>query len=279
MNDITVDINDFFYAKKPVRKAVEEKREEVHDVKFTIIKIAAILLAVLVLAEIVIYKVLNPLMTAPVLNFSGTKYLRDDVLAAKINELEMKSWFSFDADKAASALSSISSVENVSVRKQFPDKVFIELTERVPVAKSIVLANGVSESVQIDKNGVIFSLKSTSFDVQDPSVPLISGLPLENLKEGMRLPQKYRALMDQISTIKDLPQKYFAAISEIQVVPNEYGNYELTLYPVKSRVRVLTDRVLNEEALKYMLVVLDVADAIARNATEIDLRYGVVSFR
>lgn len=279
MNDITVELNDYFYTKKTVTKKIEEKKEDTKDVKLTIIKIAAIFLAFLVLAEIVIYKVLNPLMNAPVLSFSGARYMDDEVLAAKINELGMKSWFSFDADKAAAALSSISSVEDVVVRKQFPDKVFIEVRERIPVAKAIVLSNGVSESVQIDKNGVIFSLKSTSFDVQDPSVPLISGLPIENIKEGMRLPQKYRALMDQISIIKDLPQKYFAAISEIQVVPNEYGNYELTLYPVKSRVRVLTDRVLNEEALKYMLVVLDVADAIARNATEIDLRYGVVSFK
>ena len=95
----------------------------------------------------------------------------------------------------------------------------------------------------------------------------------------MRLPAKYRPLMDQISSIRKLPQKYFAAISEIQVLPKEYGNFELAIYPVSTRARVLTDRSLNEDALKYMMVVLDVVNSIEPDAQEIDLRYGSVSYR
>ena len=102
---------------------------------------------------------------------------------------------------------------------------------------------------------------------------------IENLQEGMRLPAKYRVLMEQISAIRNLSQKYFAAISEIQVVPKEYGNYELVLYPTQAKVRVLTDRSLTEDALKYMMVVLDVVNSIEPDVVEVDLRYDSLSYR
>ena len=44
-------------------------------------------------------------------------------------------------------------------------------------------------------------------------------------------------------------------------------------------MRVLTDRALNEDALQYMMVVLDVVNSIEPDVSEIDLRYGSVSYR
>ena len=102
---------------------------------------------------------------------------------------------------------------------------------------------------------------------------------MEFISGGMRIPAKYRTLIDQIDRIRALPQKYFAAVSEICVLPKKYGNYELMIIPVNSRARVLTDRALNEDALQYMMVALEVVNSIAPNATEIDLRYGSVSYR
>ena len=95
----------------------------------------------------------------------------------------------------------------------------------------------------------------------------------------MRIPSKYRPLIDQIASIRNISQKYFAAISEICVVPKEYGNYELMLIPAGSKIKVITDRSLNEDALKYMMIALDVVNSIEPDVTEIDLRYGSVSYR
>jgi cell division protein FtsQ len=115
--------------------------------------------------------------------------------------------------------------------------------------------------------------------VQDNSVPLVSGIPIENLQEGMRLPAKFHTLLEQISTIRNLSQRYFEAVSEIQVVPKQYGNYELVVYPTNARIRVLTDRSLTEDALKSMLVVLDVVKSIEPDVAEVDLRYDSLSYR
>jgi cell division protein FtsQ len=151
------------------------------------------------------------------------------------------------------------------------------VTERIPVAMTFISVNGRSMPVQIDKNGVLFSNEQA--ERQDGSIPIISGLPVEHLSEGMRIPAKYRVLVDQIAHIQSLPQRYFAAVSEICVMPKEYGNYELMLIPAKSRTRVLTDRALNEDALQYMMVVLDVVNSIEPNVAVIDLRYGSVSYK
>ena len=94
----------------------------------------------------------------------------------------------------------------------------------------------------------------------------------------MRIPSKYRVLIEQISRIRALPQKYFAAVSEICVIPKKYGNYELMIIPENSRSRVLTDRSLNEDALQHMMVVLEVVNSIEPEANEIDLRYGSISY-
>ena len=175
-------------------------------------------------------------------------------------------------------MSTVSGIESVSVDKKFPDQVVISVRERVAVANSIVFENGRSKSVQIDENGVVFTANSDAL-AQDTSIPLVTGIPSENLVEGMRLPSKYRVLMEQISQIRSLPQKYFAVISEIQIVPKEFGNYELALYPAFSKVRVLTDPQLNEDAIKCMMVVLDVVNSIEADVSEVDLRYGSVSYK
>ena len=95
----------------------------------------------------------------------------------------------------------------------------------------------------------------------------------------MRIPQKYRALMEQIDSIRQLSQNYFAAVSEIHVIPKEYGNYELVLYPIHSQTRILTGRELKEGDLQYMMVALDVVNALEPDVEEIDLRYGSVTYR
>ena len=110
-------------------------------------------------------------------------------------------------------------------------------------------------------------------------MPVISGLPVEYMAQGMRIPAKYRPLIEQIARIKSLPQQYFASVSEICVLPKDTGNYELALIPSQAKVKVLTDRSLNEEALKYMMIVLDVVNQLGSNVTEVDLRYGSVSYK
>ena len=85
--------------------------------------------------------------------------------------------------------------------------------------------------------------------------------------------------MEQIAEIQSTNPDYFSVLSEIRVIAKDYGSYELELYPVHSRIKVITDRTLNLESLQYMMVVLDVFNSMQTKVSELDLRYGSVSYR
>ena len=277
MSDLVVtDFNDFFISFDD--NAPAKKQETVKDKKLIALKVLVIVLGSFLVLEALLYSFVLPLFSAPEITYSGLNYLTKNELNEKLSELDCSTWSGFSTEMAVSVLSTISCVESVAVDKHFPNKISVKIKERNAVAKSIICQDGTSKSVQIDENGILFSVNSASV-ATDYSVPLVSGLPVDNLQEGMRLPAKYRVLMEQISDIRKLPRKYFAAVSEIQVVPKEYGNYELVLYPSQAKVKVLSDRNLNEDALQYMMVVLDVVNSIEPDVSEIDLRYGAVSYR
>ena len=226
--------------------------------------------------EGIFYKFIRPSTGIPKVAVTGLISFTPDEIVDLLLPMNASNWFDFDVNTAVSIIAGIPAVDAVSVRKVFPDKIYIDIKERQGVAMTFLNTDGYSVAVQIDENGVLFPKQQETASV---SLPIISGLPVEHLTEGMRIPLKYRALMRQISEISKMSQKYFAAISEICVIPKEYGNYELELIPAVSKIRVLTDRALNEDALKDMIIALDVVNLIEPDVFEIDLRYGSVSYR
>lgn len=231
--------------------------------------------ALIFAVEAVVYLLVIPSLQRPSIIWSGARSYSSTELSRAISPLLDRSWMKFGAEEAGALLSAVPGIEDVQVVKRFPDKVFINVTERVPVAMTFVSSGGRTVPVQVDRNGVLFAARPA----KGRSVPLVSGIPVENEKGGMRIPAKYRGLMEQISAISALSQNYFAAISEICVVPKDAGNYELVLYPIHGRTRILTGRELTEEALQHMMVALDVVNALEPDVVEIDLRYGSIAYR
>lgn len=277
MSDIGLLFSDEFNFKSDNLVKTENTREnQKSDKKIKIIIITFIILCILLLGELVVYKYMLPGFGSPKVTVSGQNVYTAQEIAAKLLPMNSSSWYDFDVEKAVSLISSEPGINSVTVEKKFPDKIYIDVVERVPVAVTCVIANGYSYPMQIDKNGVLFPLKDSSV-LSSNVIPIISGLPIEQLSGGMKIPTKYKPLIEQISRIAESNQNYFAAIAEICVIPKEFGNYELALIPSQSKIRVLTDRSLNEDALKYMMIVLDVVNLLEEEVTEIDLRYGSVS--
>ena len=246
--------------------------------KIKFIKVIFCVLCFALLCELVIYKYIMPSFSSPKVTVTGQKEYSAEEIARLLLPMNSTSWFDFDVEQAVALLSSEAGIDHVSVEKKFPDKIYVNVTEREPVAVTFVMDHGCTAPVQIDKNGVLFPGKKASS--AEEALPIVSGLPVEYMSKGMRIPAKYRPLIDQISKISEMPQHYFASISEICVLPKDSGNYELALIPSQSKVKVLTDRALNEDALKYMLVVLDVVNQIGTDneVSAVDLRYGSVSY-
>lgn len=280
MSDLGLLVSDDYLQKDYfLDTEIQEKNEdEVRaEKKVKIIKVVFCVLCFLLIGELIGYKYIMPSFSSPKITVSGQKNYSAEEIATKLLIMNSTNWFDFDVGQAAAILSSEAGIDNVIVEKKFPDKIYISIEERVPVAVTFIDNNGVSVPMQIDKNGVLFPGKKTAMPDSNEA-PIVSGLPVEYMSSGMRIPSKYRPLIEQIAKINALPQKYFASVSEICVIPKEYGNYELALIPAQSKVKVLTDRALNEDALKYMMVVLDVVKQIDTNVSEVDLRYGSVSY-
>ena len=262
--------NDYFLSEDA--EGTDSKAEK----KIKFIKVIFCVLCFALLCELVIYKYIMPSFSSPKVTVTGQKDYTAEEIARMLLPMNSTSWFDFDVEQAVALLSSEAGIDHVSVEKKFPDKIYVNVTEREPVAVTFVMEQGHTSPVQIDKNGVLFPGKKNVS--KDEVLPIVSGLPVEYMSKGMRIPAKYRPLIDQISKISEMPQHYFASVSEICVLPKDSGNYELALIPSQSKVKVLTDRALNEDALKYMLVVLDVVNQIGTDVAAVDLRYGSVSY-
>ena len=254
----------------------EQQKVPQADRKFRALKFIVGALCLILLVEVVLYTVVIPSKAPVKISFTGLQMYSPEEMCRILNANTNQTWSSFDSAQAAAVLADCPWIESVSVEKKFPDSVAISVKERVPVAATLLNLNGKTVPVQIDESGVLFSAKAGA---SISHLPLISGLPVENFKDGMGLPSIYKNFIGQLAKIQRLPQKYLATISEIHLNAKEYGGFDLILYPVHSHTRVLMDRTFSEDSLQYMVVVLDVVNSIGSNIYEIDLRYGSVSFR
>lgn len=254
------------------------KAEEKARRKNRFLAIACLVGVTLLFGEFITAKVIKPSISSPKVTVTGQENYTAQEIAVKLLPLNATSWWNFDVKKAVNILSSDASIGKVKVTKTFPDKITIQVTERVPVCTTLIVDNGRSVPMQIDSEGVLFSA-GTKKSVNLNDMPIVSGIPVEHYSSGMRIPQKYKGLIEQISKIQHQNSKYFASISEICVVPKEFGNYELVLIPSNSHVKILTDRTLNSDALNTMMVTLDIVRELGTDIGEVDLRYGSVSYR
>lgn len=280
MSDIGLLLNEEMKFSSGESETFEVKSEKSNknDKTIKIIIITFIILCTILLGELVVYKYMLPSFASPRVTVSGNKVYSPEEIASKLIPMNCDSWFSFNVDQAVTLISSEAGIDRVTVEKKFPDKIYIDVVERQPVAVTCVVENGYSYPMQIDKNGVLFPLKDSSV-LSSNEIPIISGLPIEQMSGGMKIPSKYKPLIEQISSIGVKNKQYFASLAEICVIPKEFGNYELALIPAQSKIRVLTDRSLNEDALRYMMVVLDVVKLFDTEVSEVDLRYGSVSYK
>lgn len=282
MSDLSIKFDgyeddDIFIEEKSLYSKTEVSFKKKDKVQVAV-KVIVMILLFCILLEFVFYKFIIPSTRSPFVSVKGESGYSPQEIVSLLKPMNVKNWFSFDVEKATSIIASAPGIDFVEVKKTFPNKIYITVKEREACAVTFIDNNGRSVPFLIDKNGVIFQGKQNDFSSSN-SVPIISGLPIDYMSEGMRIPLKYRSLVEQISKIRSLPQNYFASVSEICVVPKDSGTYELVLIPVSSKIRVLTDRTLTEDSLKYMMVVLDVVNSIEPDVSEIDLRYGSVSYR
>jgi cell division protein FtsQ len=169
-------------------------------------------------------------------------------------------------------------IKDIRVEKLFPGTLKIFITERSPLALSLVQMGNRSVPVMIDNEGVVFEIGKS---VTDYTMPVISGLKFRDLKLGVKLPSALCEYFSDLKVLQDTSPLLFNQISELKFVRKNSSDYEVLLYPLNGNIRIRTGADIDEGLLKQIFVVLDIIEkkGIESDMEELDFRSGQVVYR
>ena len=253
--------------------AMGEGRKE--KVPSSLLKIlGAAILGILVLVALC-YMIIAPVSSYISVEVKGQQQISSEEILSIASIRQDTKWRDFDAAAAEAKLRANPLFSDANVRKKFPDRVMVSVTERIPVAFAVGEFEGRSVPVEIDRDGIIFRVGGLS---AGRALPLITGINMTNPVPGSSLNAQLKPLLRQLEALEAENPRLLALISEIKIDPKAYGSYDLVVYPVHTAIPVRTDKALNADALQYMMLVLDVVDELSLNVKEIDIRAGTVAY-
>ena len=210
---------------------------------------------------------------------------RGEILA-KAGLTKESSYFSTKAQDVEKALMGFSSFESVKVIKRFPDKIKIMLEGRRAVATALASLGGRTVPILFDSQGVVFQIGAHEQDAspkpysQSSStgrLPVISGLVIEEPFPGMRLPPFFIPLFRELEKIQLSSPELLAAVSELRLNPKTNSSFDFILYPMHKKIRVRLSE-LNEDLLRYTLLMVDVLAARDPGIDSLDFRSVMASY-
>ncbi len=202
----------------------------------------------------------------------------DDFLLKQAGIGKEDTFFSVNSVIIEKRLMLLPAVKSVSVKKVFPSVIKIDIQSRVPVGMALVTTDAGIVPVVVDSEGVVF-MTGTSLGSMD--LPVISGLDFPEIKGGMRMPKALCSFLEDMEVLKKSAPGLYGLISEVKFVKKSNLDYEVLLYPRNYRTRIRIGSTLNEEMLKYMVMVLEVISGRPgmEKLEEIDFRTGNVVYR
>jgi cell division protein FtsQ len=244
----------------------------------------------LLLAELVWLLGIRPCLPLYRVEITDIPGLDRETILAWAGIGKKSSFFSISRERMELSLKALPQIESVLIQKIFPDRLRIILTARPAVAMSLVLIEGRVVPVYFDKEGILIRIgnddgrgrDSASRGVGNPAreetVPLISGLVFNEPVLGMRLPASFVSFLASLEKIHAATPVLLQAISEIQINRKAYEGFDLVLYPVHHTIRVRTGSDINEDMLRYIILMLDVLNTKKMDVKEIDFRAGMASY-
>jgi cell division protein FtsQ len=218
---------------------------------------------------------ISPMMPLSVVEVTGMPGADRAMILSQAGITPRSSYFTVNTAEMEKALGSLYQVESVRVTKRFPDTVRIVLEPSQAVAMSLAAFNGRIYPIFLDKHGVIIKIGDDKQGMAS-SMPIISGLVFDQPVLGMKLPAMFASFFDNLDRINAAAPELMGTISEIRINRKTYDGFDLILYPVHNPIRVRVGADLNEETLRYMMLMIDVLRGA--NVGEVDFRTGTASY-
>ncbi|MDR1389604.1 MAG: FtsQ-type POTRA domain-containing protein [Treponema sp.] len=233
------------------------------------------LVVVLLAAELVWFFGISPCMPLKKIEIRGIPGIDEGAVLALAGIGAHSSYMTVNAPAAESALLVIPAVRSARVIKHFPGSLEIILEQRRAAAIALVQDGRRLTPAMIGGDGMVFSVGAYR---EDELLPLVSGISFDGAFAGMKLPRVYQALFAQLEKLSLEAPELLGAISEIKINQKNYDGFDLTVYPANAGVRVRIGQEINEETIRYMLLMLDVVSSKPGFIDEIDFRTGTASY-
>jgi cell division protein FtsQ len=237
-----------------------------------------ILVAGILAAELLWLFGITPLLPLSAVEADEVPGIDRASLLARAGISARSSYFTVNAARAEKNLERLHQIESVRVVKQYPDTVRIFIERRRPAALSLVNTGGRITPVYIDKHGLLFQIGGSLSRGVSPPLPIVSGLAFDRLEEGAKLPAELEGFFGRLDSINENAPELLAFISEIGINRKAHNGFDLIVYPVNGGIRFRMEADLNEDALRYMILMTDVFDSAGVPADEVDLRNGTASY-
>jgi cell division protein FtsQ len=238
-----------------------------------------ILIAGILAAELLWLFGITPLLPLSVVEVNAVPGIDRASLLARAGIGSHSSYLTVNARLAEKNLEQLYQIESARVIKQYPDTIRVFVEPRRPAALSLANEGGRVIPVYIDKYGMLLQIGGSPMNSgSSPALPIVSGLTFERLEEGMKLPAELESFFTRLDSINESAPELLAFISEIGINKKAYNGFDLVLYPVNSAIKFRLEPDLNEDALRYMILMMDVFDSTGVRVDEVDLRNGTASY-
>jgi cell division protein FtsQ len=238
-----------------------------------------VLIAGILAAELLWLFGITPLLPLSVVEVNAVPGIDRASILAWAGIGSHSSYITVNAGLAEKNLERLYQIESARVVKQYPDTVRVFIEQRRPAALSLVNAGGRVIPVYIDKHGMLIQIGGPPLNTDASApLPIVSGLTFERLEEGMTLPAELENFFIRLDSINENAPELLAFISEIRINKKAYNGFDLVLYPVNSPVKFRLEPDLNEDALRYMILMMDVFDSTGVQVDEVDLRNATASY-
>lgn len=219
-----------------------------------------LLSVILLFSAYEIYKFLinSPYFKIKQIEIKGNHEINENHILSLLNIKKGENIFKTKLTKAKTGLRSLKEIKDIDIHRNFPDKIVVRITERVPIAELDEGGNGHSDKVQlIDKEGVTFLGKARR-------IPKILGA-----KDSTRRQE----VVDFLAKLTGVDSQFYEKISYIDA--NNPRKVELKIdqaLVIWGPVGKETETAL-EKKLAYLNLVMNDLLKNAKTFNYLDLRY------
>ena len=244
---------------------------------FKLFKFFIVLAFIVLSIQLIWFLGITPFRPFTRIDITGTSLYDNESLLAYAGITSESSFILTNAAKVEEMISVLPLIESVRVIKRFPGSLEINLLGRQAAALAFANRGGLTIPVVFDRKGVIFQIGMEDLQGTIPDLPVISGIMIEQPVLGMSLPARIFPLLENLDAIRMNAPELLSAVSEIRIDRTSSDGIELTLFLIHHRIRVLLTG-LNEDILRYTLLMADVLSERDPHIALIDFRGAVASY-